>query len=106
MDVLKETLSQIETALPQNFDFYHLGKVILEPVQSFSEDVYAIAYGLAGDLRAAIVILFDKGLDVSTYSEMGNIIVSQLSTQLSKNEGLDLIVSPPQNLSPTQLKSI
>ncbi|OFZ18365.1 MAG: hypothetical protein A2X94_12515 [Bdellovibrionales bacterium GWB1_55_8] len=92
-------------ALPEQFDFYHLGTVNLEPEhthpisEKLPDDAMAVAFQLSGDVSAALVLHFEKGLDPSIYSEMGNVIASRVATNLSKMENLDILVSPPRLLS-------
>ncbi|MEK6706654.1 MAG: hypothetical protein AABZ06_12790 [Bdellovibrionota bacterium] len=102
------------SALPTEFEFYHLGNVKLSPgepvefanLESLVDDYFAIAFSFLGDLRSVLVILFDRDLDVSTYTEMGNVLASQIAVHLNKEEGLDVMISPPHVLNPTQLRKL
>jgi chemotaxis protein CheY-P-specific phosphatase CheC len=96
----------LANALPDQFEFYHLGQVALQSTNSSLEDANAIAFHIAGDMMAVVVLLFAKGLDSSIYSELGNILVSRLATQLNQKDGIDLMISPPQSLTENQLNQI
>lgn len=107
-------------SLPESFSFYHLGEVRMQDsaapspslrdggaVSPFvSTDRLAVAFTLQGDVRGALVLVFDQGLDVSTYSEMGNIIASRMVTRLGDHEGLDVSLSPPRILTAAQLQGL
>jgi CheY-specific phosphatase CheX len=93
-------------ALPERFDFYHLGEVqktsftvqapkVTEEILATIEDYSAISFSLFGDIRGVLIFLFDKGLDASTYTEMGNILASQLASHLAERHGVDEMISPP-----------
>jgi hypothetical protein len=104
--------------LPRDFDFYHLGRITLsdEPTEIpaplthasplFSDDRIAVAFALQGDTPGALVLLLDGSLDVSTYSEAGNIIASRLATSLASREGREVTVSPPRVISRERLQQM
>ncbi|MGK5084160.1 hypothetical protein WDW37_12760 [Bdellovibrionota bacterium FG-1] len=100
-------------SLPKQFSFYHLGEVRLTPSVSVPSDEttlpknpVAVAFSVEGDVRGSMLLLFEEGLDVSVYSEMGNVIASQMVTSLAEKEGVDLYISPPKILSSVQLSTI
>ncbi len=94
-------LGRLSSAFPAHFPFYHLGTVELADEttapQAFDSfhDMRAIGYALHEE-RAALILLFDQGLDPSTYSEMGNIIASRLSSA----------ISPPRNMEPGRVAAL
>jgi hypothetical protein len=98
--------------LPREFPFYHLGTVTLDETVAGPEAVPSdepqfahstgVAFQLLGELDDWLVLVFEQGLDVPTYTEMGNIIASQLATQLSA-EGKEAMISPPRELKTPQL---
>lgn len=106
-------ITQLIHALPDEFEFYHLGNVLIEnegptgasladeneDLAKVLEDSTAIGFRLQGELRALLVILVEKGLDIPTYSELGNVIASRLATRLSEDSDLEVLISPPQILS-------
>jgi hypothetical protein len=115
-------LSRLTSSLPEGFDFYHLGKVEpapnltdvegeldIEPQHmlwdSLSEDV-KIGYRIHGDVDGVLVIGFEQGLDLSTYMELGNVIASKIVTALSAKDGLDALISPPQQLTQKTLERL
>jgi len=108
MDAVNSTLTQLIEAFPRDFGFYHLGRVELQNPDEFAvnerEDQSAIAFRIYGDLEAWVVILFEKNLDISTYSELGNILVSKIATHLNLNNGLDVLVEPPRMIVPSQFE--
>ncbi len=100
-------------ALPQGFDFYHLGRIELLADERAAaletrelEGRFAVAFAIEGEARGALLLLVDEGLDASVYSEAGNIIASRLVSSLSQSRGLELTVSPPQRLSGAQLAQL
>lgn len=112
------TIDRIEKALPTGFPFYHLGTVELAPA---SEDGHAspaqisallnevelqrgAAFSLQGDVRGLLVVLFDQGLDVSTYTELGNLIASQVVNRLYELGSLDVVLSPPRLVQGRQVR--
>jgi hypothetical protein len=101
---MTDLLSRLEDSLPKKFDFYHLGSAELKPLECDFNESCAIAFRLYGELNAVLVVLFEKGLDVDTYSEFGNIIASQLVTHLNSNEAFDIMISPPRVLQTEQLE--
>jgi hypothetical protein len=109
------TLERLIQSLPENFPFYHLGEVQLDVSQATpdsvlanadSDDRLAIAYSLQGELRGLLAVIFEQGLDISTYSELGNIIASRMATQLEAEHGLAVSISPPRILSSLQFKNL
>jgi hypothetical protein len=102
IDPLHEALV---TALPPDVDFYHLGKLTLslsETIQPSYLNSQAIAIQIQGDLRALLVFCFAPDQEESACFEMANILASKTVTELSHRENLDLIISPPSKLRPTQ----
>ena len=118
MAIARTLCDRLIEALPSDFNFYHLGEVrrqetpsnplhhleATSPLGLASSDRLAVAFSLHGDAKGALVLIFDQGLDVSTYSEVGNIIASRMSTHLSESEGLDVMISPPRVLSNAQIQ--
>jgi hypothetical protein len=104
-------LERLIESLPQSFPFYHLGEARLRPSSSESaqeihcEDRSGIAFTLQGEVRGVLALVFDEGLDVSTYSEFGNIIASQMATHLESRHGLTTRISPPRVLTESQLRN-
>jgi hypothetical protein len=97
----------VADSLPPHFDFYHLGEVrrlsdspasssSLSPVQALP--CQGIAYDLyaEGAVDAVFVLLLPADLDYSTYSELGNILASRIST----------MISPPRALNSLQLETL
>ena len=70
------------------------------------EDHHAIVFSLRGELKALLIVCFEKDLDVSTYSELGNIIASRLALRLSEEAGIEVLISPPQPLSKAHLEML
>ncbi len=109
MDLERNDLMQLVNALPDSFDFYHLGTVKQESHASIgytAEKTCSIVFHLQGDLEAWVMILFDHELDTSLYSELGNLIVSKIANYLSAKNGLEIMISPPQSLNHAQAKKI
>jgi hypothetical protein len=111
-------IAELIDSLPQEFDFYHLGRIELsdEPASLLqanaatdalgiaSDDRVAVTYALQGEVQGALALLLDGGLDVSTYSEAGNIIASRMATALAANEDREVTISPPRVLSGERLR--
>jgi hypothetical protein len=99
-------------ALPENFPFYHLGTVEAQKAEgsdvewTFDADQTAVSYRFHGDSEGMLVVVFDQGLDESTYLEMGNVIAAKLATNLSKAQGWDVMISPPEKLKSAQLQAL
>lgn len=91
-----QNLFQFSDALPQEFDFYHLGKVTQKPSTEDFKEYSAVAFQFYGEWNAILVLLFSKDLDLDLYAEMGNILASRIALQLNQEKGLDLMISPPQ----------
>jgi hypothetical protein len=109
LDQESNSLLQLVDALPQQITFYHLGEVILQGSQNqdlADLDSQGVLYKFSGDFNAVLILLFARDLDISMYSELGNIIASQIVQQLSGAKDLDLMISPPQLLKEGQLKRI
>src|SRR4051812_32425079 len=101
-------------ALPNRFPFFHLGDVELQEAAVGAADaalaetagLQAIGYALRGELEGWLVIGVDADADFSMYSEMGNLIASGLATRLSREQGLEIMISPPQRLAPRMLSQL
>ena len=99
---------------PEGFAFYHLGKVekiapsgqteFVEPALAFDKRV-GVSFNLYGEETSLIVLLFDQKLDVSTYTEMGNVLASRIASNLCNASGLETMISPPRFLTSEQLQS-
>jgi chemotaxis protein CheY-P-specific phosphatase CheC len=107
------SLELLTHSLPENFSFYHLGEITLRdraqmqgelPTALPNDDRAALAYTLRGDLQAAVVLMLEPDLDLSMYSEAGNIIASRLATQLAEKHGIDVVLSAPVRLERAQLE--
>lgn len=114
MDLTYDFNSNLQNALPHTFDFYHLGSVELKPMPPLTvlpepielNGVTGIAYQFKGDFQGLLLLLVASELDVSTYSEMGNIIASRLANSLQSKEGLDVLITPPKVLERAQVARI
>ena len=51
-------LEQLLEALPQDLDFYHLGKVQQQKSTFDFAETYSIGYKLFGDIEALLVVIF------------------------------------------------
>ena len=106
---------RLGSALPESFDFYHLGPVALRTgtgatAAASLEDLLAgcatVGFGIHGDVQGMLIVAFEKELDFSTYTELGNVVASQLATQLNRRDGTDVMISPPRPLSQARLAKI
>ena len=117
MSAHAETLQKIDHALPANFPFYHLGTVELAPGIDHDltpartdellrevERSRGAAFSLRGDVNGLLVVLFDQALDVSTYTELGNVIASQVVNRLYELGSLDVVLSPPRVVDGAQVR--
>jgi hypothetical protein len=103
-----------KTLLPQRFEFYHLGQVEAQstglPFEPFEENQLdessILGFQLYGSARVLLILLFDKALDLSTYSELGNVLTSQVATQLNSKIGTDTMISPPELITSQQLQNL
>ncbi len=107
MNTREEILSQVYSAFPHQFDFYHLGKVEqYSNANVSSDDCIAVAFKLYGDMSALVILAFSIELDISTYSELVNILVSKIANQLGSRSGIGVMVTPPKILEHTQFKRL
>jgi len=108
---MDEFISLLSRSLPQSFDFYHLGNVeaqsciVLKPIKEnvrISDDLSLLGYNLTTlneSMSAVLVLIFDRSLNESMYSELGNILVSRIINKLDNiEEPLEAVVSPPFKL--------
>jgi hypothetical protein len=107
------TLSLISQSLPETFPFYGMGDVSLvknpkstSPISALVEGKDGVSFKLLGEPAVLLVVLFDKNLDSSMYSELGNILASKLCTGLSEEGEGDLMITPPYPLKSEQLKRL
>jgi hypothetical protein len=109
---MKSIFFELSQALPSSFNFYHLGTIELQssPPQTSSilEDqaVIGLAFKLNGDLNASFILLVEPDLDLSIYSEVGNILASKLVNQLYSSHNLQVGITPPYQLSYKQIIKI
>jgi len=100
-EIQGELSLQLSEALPESFDFYHVGRVELatqaDPADlAFHTLPIAIAYSFAGDARGAVITLFDGELEESACEELGNIITCRWASR--QEQGVDLEVFPPRRI--------
>lgn len=104
----------LSLALPERFPFFHLGEVALEldsrqglaDDDAAAEDRARIAFRLLGELEGWLVIAVDAAVDLSMYSELGNILASQLANRLHRDQGREIMISPPEPLDPERWESL
>jgi len=102
-----QRFSRLLDAFPTQFEFYHLGTVEQKTLDfSLNEDFTAVMYRIHGDIHATFLLFFEKSLDPSVYSELGNVLASRIVSQLHAQEGMDLMISPPKLLNPDQVAKI
>jgi predicted phosphatase len=113
MDKLPDTLQTLERSLPEQFPFYHLGEISAEsspsPIRISKLELAgraAVGVSLLGDVRALLLVLVEEGLDLSLYSEVANILASQLSNRLAISEGMDVVISAPSPVSAERLQTL
>lgn len=97
-----ELSARFEGALPGKFEFYHLGEVVpaRDPSALDLSSRSAVAFGIQGDARSLAIVLFDRALDLSTYTELGNVIVSRLASHL------DVMISPPREITSSRAREL
>ena len=103
---MDSSLTEIINALPNHLEFYHLGKVELQEFEHTWQETTAVAFRLYGERMALVILLFDKDLDESVYSEFGNLLVSRIATELSSKNGLEVTISPPMKFNPSRLQKL
>lgn len=113
MSVSKDpVISALSESFPERIPFYHLGEVALsdtrerEAAPLSDPDLRCVGFQLQGDISGLVAILFDAGLDLSTYTELGNLLASRIATELSQRVGVDVLISPPRSLSLDRLTRI
>jgi hypothetical protein len=109
-DLHKIKLSKLLTALPDEFPFYHLGRVQkhvdLDQMIETRPDSCYLVFDFVGENRALMILAFDRGLDASIYEEIGNTIASQIADGLAEEEKRLVMPSPPRILEHEQIKKI
>ncbi|MCM2324398.1 MAG: hypothetical protein NDJ90_14160 [Oligoflexia bacterium] len=93
----------LREALPEGFDFYSLGTLVVAPEPTGTLDDPAelaelafVAFRYSGDEQGLILTAFDRGLDSSMYTEMGNVLASRFADRLSRlSDGVGVGISPP-----------
>jgi hypothetical protein len=111
MDLQK--LSEISALLPNEFPFFSVGTVARSTTAPSSErdldfiqGKSGVSFKLLGEPAALLIVLFDRALDHSMYSELGNILASKLCQRLSEQGEGDLMITPPLMLKPEQLQRL
>jgi hypothetical protein len=88
--------------LPEHFEFYDQGLVTRTQKSDdqfrVGQRTLGLAYRIYGDWEGMIVLLIEQSLDLSMYSEIGNVIASRFASQLG--DGPDTLISPPMTLDP------
>ncbi|MCM2278404.1 MAG: chemotaxis protein CheC [Oligoflexia bacterium] len=105
----------VQEALPEGFAFYSLGNLEVAPagvrpeagpeLAELSEEALGelalVAFRYSGDARGVVITAFDRGLDLSIYTELGNILASRFADRLAALEdGVGISISPPIELPP------
>ena len=110
---MNESLSHASASLPESFSFYGFGAVArsreAEKVKSLADILTGkagVSFRLLGDPAVLLIVLFDSSLDVSMYTEMGNILASKLCKNLSEQGEGDLMITPPLMLGSEQLAKL
>jgi hypothetical protein len=102
-----QTLSRISASLPDRFTFYGYGEVSSRDstgdLESLTANKIGVSFRVLGSPAALLIVLFENRLDVSMYSELGNILASKLCQKLSEQGEGDLMITPPVLITPTQL---
>ncbi len=96
-------MTGLETAFPEQFDFYHLGQVSAAPGNEdvspeLFEDQAVISFAFHGDFNGVLFLLVEDSLDRSLYSEMGNLIASMIANRLAAPDGIGVMPSPPREI--------
>jgi hypothetical protein len=98
-----DLITSLQNRLPKGFDFYHLGNVEIREQKILThelldlklEDMVGVTFHFQGDFRGILLILVEKGMDMSIYSEMGNILAGRIAVELFQ-DGYDVMISPPR----------
>lgn len=98
----------LHEAMPQEFPFYHLGRVERRASETLNlpEDPAAAVFSLRGDLTGMMIVAFDRDLDPSTYAEMGNILASQLVTRLYSQRRMEVMITSPRMMMGGELRTL
>lgn len=88
--------TELRSAMPERFPFYHLGLVerTEAPLDLGTTDRLAFAFGIYGEFQGTLVLLVERGIDTSVYSEIGNTMASLFATRLSARGELTQISAP------------
>jgi hypothetical protein len=108
-------IQKIAQLLPESFGFYDLGLVQAQNINDKpvvpldlekSRGVAFRVYHLDEGPSALLIFVFEDGLDPSMYTEMGNTLASKLCKNLSEQEKLEMMISPPIQLKSAPLKRL
>jgi hypothetical protein len=109
-------LSEISNLLPEHFGFFGLGTVELqskvEASQTLPLDFDLLrgvgfrVYHLDDAPSALLLFIFGADLDESMYTEMGNVLASQLCKSLTEQQKQEMMISPPITLKSQQLRRL
>ena len=87
-----------DRALPEELEFYHLGKMISVPeIAPFTGQ--AVGLDIYADPSLLLVVHFPKECEASVYAEFGNILACRLAKKLAKPLEGNLWVTPPKYFS-------
>ncbi len=98
--------NEFDKILPQSFNFYSLGQVVLQQSAGKSTDQTGktqILYTIEGDTKLFVTLLLDPTLDLSIYSEVGNIIAARMASALEQNSKTDWMITPPVCIQPKDI---
>jgi hypothetical protein len=105
----------VEARASESFSFYRQGTVSHAPVRaetsgaSLLESCRCIAFSLSGawgERSALFLVLFERSLDASMYTEMANVLASRLATRISREHQADVTLSPPRQLADAALRAM
>lgn len=90
--------------LPEDFDFYHLGRVTRARETRSFDPAQIVGVTLLGDVQGAVLLVLDRAQDQDTTFELVNIFASRIATRLSQNNNWDVMISPPLALDQNALR--
>ncbi len=117
---IEELAGKIGGVFPGGFDFYDLGRVVpgQEPgdsVEDMQDDRMGVAFSVypmdekepgAEGLRTLLLAVFEEGLELEIYTEIGNVIASRFAGGLSKLLSEEVMITPPLTLKPAAVQRL
>jgi hypothetical protein len=102
-------IDRYQSALPRKFDFYSEGQVLFQgstPANPSTQNKVGILYRVEGETKVLLTLLAGAELDLSLYSEIGNIMAAKMAHSLEKTQTIEWMISPPRILTEAETNRV